>query len=424
MQKKIKLSIIIGASLLVWFVFFPNNEEPTPAITYTIEHFNEDGCEIYREIADLAAKRSDYPKALEFYNKSLEYKPDNLTTYDRMGITHEQSNNLNAALKTYFKALSISSNFKEERFRKDIEIKQEFNANLGISLKDSTAWTGVQPLKDKTILVYTEKGLGDTLQFCRFLPQLVGRGAKVLFKPQNSLVALLKQSPLGVTIIDSSSNAQEYQNTHIDYYVSLLQLPYFLDICLQDCIAHKKYLTVQTQHIQNFKKLFTQNTFNIGITWQGDPTHINDKNRSLQLAHFYNLCRIPGIQVYSLQKFAGHEQLKNVPDDISIIDLDEHINDFADTAAIIENLDLVISVDTAIAHLAGALEKQVFLLTPYISDWRWLDHYAQEQQVWYKNVKKIKQDKPRSWLPVFNKLNKLVAVAKQDAMHELDCIKS
>ncbi|MFH0898737.1 MAG: tetratricopeptide repeat-containing glycosyltransferase family protein [bacterium] len=403
MQKKIKFPLIIITCISFYWFFISGNNDPLPQITYTIEHYHEDGCEIYRELGDFAKKRSDYEQALKFYTKSLFYKPENLTTHDHLGIMYEHKKDPKEALKTYFKAMSINPNFLEERFKKDTPLPHKLTADLDF-VRKKIAWQG-QPLKNKTILVYAEKGFGDTLQFCRFIPLLAQQGATVLFKPQAHLSSLFAQSSLPATIISDTVNPEDHV---FDYHVSLFSLPHVLGVGFDHLSTQNYSIKANPEQVVAFKKLFNPHIINIGIAWQGDPTNINDKNRSLPLFYFYNLSRLPGVQLYSLQKFAGREQLEDVPADVSIIDLDKLIQNFDDTAAIIENLDLVISIDSAVTHLAGALGKNVWMLIPAITDWRWLGFYEKDQSFWYKNLKKFKQDKSGQWQPLFNKITALL----------------
>jgi ADP-heptose:LPS heptosyltransferase len=143
----------------------------------------------------------------------------------------------------------------------------------------------------------------------------------------------------------------------------------------------------------------------IGIKWQGNAAY--DRNRIIPIEAFYNLFDLPNTQFYSIQKDDGSEELKNLPSKYNVIDLGSTFNDFTDTAAAIENFDLVICNDTSLAHLAGALGKPCYILLPYVSNWRWHDDFSYSP--WYKSVKLFKQTTPDNWSDVFEKVFDVIA---------------
>jgi len=324
-----------------------------------------------------------------------------LQSYNNLGIQYELQGDIDNAFKIYAEAMHVNPNFIESRFNTDKDPDRYDVKNLDLP-KKCTQWNG-EDLTGKSILVYMEKGLGDSIQFCRFIPLLKSRSKakRIIFKPQTPLVDLLKTADFDSELCTADSNLSDLK---IDYYVSLLSLPHLLNLNIKDISTNSGYLHANKQKIEDLKqKYFNNNNLKIGIAWQGDPNHVNDKNRSMPLSELYALAKIPGVTVYSLQKNYGTEQLKYVPNDIQIIDLSEEEKDFCDTAAIIENLDLLIGVDTALIHLSSALNKKTILLLPYETDWRWFCYCSKNDVSWYSSLIKIRQTQRGLWKDVIQK---------------------
>jgi len=252
-----------------------------------------------------------------------------------------------------------------------------------------TEWNDIQ---GKTILVYAERGLGDTIMFARFLPVLKKLGANVLFTPQTPLCELLKQNDLGADIITTL-------NQNFDLHTSLMSLPYKLGFKTENDIPFKdKYLNANPEITKNYREKYLQTTkFKIGINWQGNSDY--DDKRGLNLSHFDKIFDISAANFYSLQTGEALSQLKNDKNH-KITDLGSTFKDLSDTAAAIENLDLVITNDTSIAHLAGALGKSCWVLLPSIQDWRWSEDLS--YCPWYNSLRLFKQNQPDNWSQVFD----------------------
>lgn len=392
-------SIILGSLLFVWWTFFWDIQDNRAQenLSYPKQLYHKDTSQIYFDLARSAQERKDYSGALKAYHAVLEHCPNSLEAYDNIGIIQECTNNKSQALQTYFKAMHIHPHFNQVRFMHGKKLPEHTPAHTEI-LSHKPQWTG-QPLTNKTIFIYAENGFGDTINFARFLPALVERGATVLFKPQPTLATLFKQAPLNVTVLGKDDNLE---NHGIDYHCSLLSLPHLLNTTVKTIPTSQGYLKANADMKELFKnKLFITNKLKVGIVWQGNPELLNDANRSTKLPYFYDIARIPGVQLYSIQKFFDLEALKQIPSDITIVDLDPYIKTFADTAALVANLDLVIAIDSVVAHLAGALGTPVLMLTPYVTDWRWLGYSEGEKNVWYNSMKKFHQDATCTWKPVF-----------------------
>lgn len=323
-----------------------------------------------------------------------------LKELDRQGKELELKGDCNGAFKMYEKGMHINPQFIEARFR-DTQSPDRFDVKkLGLP-NNCLGWNG-QDLTGKSILIYTEMGLGDTIQFCRFIPWLKSKfnAAHVFFRPQAPLLSLMKNANLDSEVLGSDANLAEL---NIDFYASLLSLPYLFKLNVENIPSKSGYLHADEEKVKFFnQKFFNNSDFKIGICWQGDPNHVNDKNRSLKLSELYKLAKISGVKIYSIQKGYGSEQLNNVPTDVKIVDLGAEIKNFEDTAAIVKNLDVFVGIDTALIHLSGALNKKTILLLSDSVDWRWLclGNNDINYNPWYDSLVKIRQKVAGDWSDV------------------------
>lgn len=254
-------------------------------------------------------------------------------------------------------------------------------------------WESNSKLDDKKIFVYFEQGYGDTIQYVRFLHDLILKKAKVFFLCQKSLSSLIKNSFPEVTIVDSFSN--EY-----DYIVPLLSLPKLLDYDNFSKLSSAKYLDVESNIKLNFE--IDNNKINIGLCWRGNPKHRNDLNRSFDINCFQDILDDERFLFHSLMNFHSDDELFFMQNNQNFKNHSEHLREFNDTALLINSLDGVISVDTSLVHLSGALEVNTKLILPKIdSDFRW--HLRSSKSDWYKSVKIYRQTSHSSLQDLLNK---------------------
>ncbi len=259
-------------------------------------------------------------------------------------------------------------------------------------------WNGSE-IDGKTILLYTEQGLGDVIHFIRYAKLLSQRGAKVIVECQRELASLIKNAD-GVSDVYTGN----IRLSKFDVCCPLLSLPRIFNTTLETIPADIPYIRTDPLKVKEWKKKIkrTKSKKKIGLVWAGEPQNYRDIYRSTTLQTFLPLSKIKNIVLYSLQKGKATEEVKNLPEGMKLIDLMDEVKDFSDTAAIIENLDLVISVDTAVAHLAGALGKPVWTLIPYAPDWRWM--LNREDSPWYPTMKLFRQPAPGDWKTVIDKV--------------------
>ena len=363
---------------------------------------------------------TEYEKAIEAYSRVIELNPDDAVFYNNLGVCYYKNYQFDLAIDNYNKAISLrpdfveaysnlshlyimNGNFEEGWKYYEWRFKQKELQHLNIPKFQTPVWDSNNSIKNKTIYVYWEQGYGDTLMFCRYLPVLHAMGAKVLFKPQPALENLLRENDLKAEIISPSVSDETIQ---FDEYASLMSLPYLLKTTLENIPYPEGYLKADPEKVKIYKeKYFNNNLFKVGIFWQGNPKGM--KERATDLKNFYKLSEIENVELYSLQKGYGIEQLKELPDSIKITDLGSVFNDYSDTAAAISNLDLVITIDTSVAHLAAAMNKPTWILLPYFPEWRWIRD--REDTPWYKSIKLFKQKERNNWEEVMDRVCKELA---------------
>ena len=257
-------------------------------------------------------------------------------------------------------------------------------------------WLGGEDLSGKTLFVHWEQGFGDTIQFCRYGTLLQAMGARVVMSVQDPLSRLLSQLEPQIEIIREAEIPR-----HFDYHCPMMSLPLALRTTLQTIPSAPRYLASDPALRESFdSRLPVRAKPRVGITWSGSTAHKNDRNRSIDPALLAPLFSIDA-QWISLQYEGGpppHPKLQSVS---------APWLDFADTAAVLDCMDLVVTVDTSVAHLAGAMGKPAFVLLPFNSDWRWL--LQRDDSPWYPSLRLFRQDRVESWDRVISRLGAAVA---------------
>jgi tetratricopeptide (TPR) repeat protein len=259
-------------------------------------------------------------------------------------------------------------------------------------------WDG-SSLKGKTILLYAQHGLGDTLQFVRYVPVVAQMGGRVLLQVQPTLLKLLEDYPGAAAVLPTGDQPIEF-----DVQATLLELPAILGHTPETIPRTVPYLPADSALSAAWAaRLQEDGGFRIGIAWHGNPHQKDGLIRSCKLQDMEPICRIPGVTVYSLQCGNGSEELEASGLPVKKIDdLDQHHGPFMDTAAIASLLDLVITIDTSIAHLAGGVGRPVWLALPHWPDWRWM--WDRSDSPWYPTMRIFRQAKPFEWKPVFEEM--------------------
>lgn len=362
--------------------------------------------------------------ALASYDRALAVRPDHAGALNNRGVALFELRRLDEALVSYDCALALQPDNAELHFNKSMIqlLKGDYAAGWreyewrrkGTGLEPfrrdfaAPSWLGKTEIADKTILLHSEQGFGDTLQFCRYVPLVADRGARVLLGVQAPLKELMASLP-GVAQVISASD----KLPHFDLHCPLLSLPLAFGTRLASIPANTPYLAAPAESITRWSlALGPRRRPRVGLVWSGKPTHRNDANRSIQLRSLLPLLDVDADFV-SLQRDVCAADAMVLKDRSDVIQIGDRLDSFTDTAAVISNLDLVISVDTAVGHLAGALAKPVWLLLPFLPDFRWL--LDRDDSPWYPTARLFRQDARGDWSGVIGR----VAVELEKAIARL-----
>jgi Tfp pilus assembly protein PilF len=341
--------------------------------------------------------------ALESYDSALALMPEHPQILTNRGHALRRLDRPQEALSNFEAALSKSPEFPEAHFEASLAHltlgdyrsgwkAYEWRWKTGAFADKRRSfrqplWLGDVPLSGKTILLHAEQGFGDTLQFIRYAPLVVSSGARVICEVQRELVSLLSQLH-GVEVIAKGSPLPDF-----DLHCPLMSLPLAFGTELATIPAETPYLAPPAARLAHWRDRLPQGP-RAGFVWSGSRGHRNDANRSIPLARFGQLFENLPFACISLQREmrdADREVLQPLP----IVDLGAELSDFTDTAAVISLLDVVVSVDTATAHLAGAVGKPVVILLPYAADFRWLRE--RRDTPWYPTAKLLRQPAFGDW---------------------------
>ncbi|WP_431857490.1 tetratricopeptide repeat protein [Azospirillum sp.] len=263
-------------------------------------------------------------------------------------------------------------------------------------------WAG-EPLEGRTILLHAEQGMGDTLHFVRYAPLVAARGGRVLLEVQRPLLRLMQGVPGAERVIAQGDPLPEF-----DVHAPLLGLPRAFATRLDGIPGAEPYLRADPAEVESWRARLPADGLRVGLVWAGEARkgvpHANriDRQRSLALSQLAPLAGIPGVRFVSLQKGPPAEQLRDPPPGLDVLDLMDGVGDFADTAALVANLDLVVGVDTSVIHLTGALAKPVWVLSRFDGCWRWL--LGRDDSPWYPTLRLYRQDRPLDWTAAIERL--------------------
>ncbi len=361
-------------------------------------------------------------EAVAAYDKALKIAPENAQLLTNRAVALRRLDRPHEALMSASRALVSSPSFAQARFVESIvrltlgdfaagwqgyETRWEVGL-LASQRRTFTAplWLGKEPLDGKTILLHAEQGSGDTIQFVRYAPLLAARGAKkVVVEVQRELVRLLSPMPGVAAVI---ARGQELPS--FDCHCPLLSLPLAFGTELASIPSGVPYIRPAADDIAAWRSRLPQRRPLVGIVWAGGRLHDNDINRSMRLATLAPLLELPDASLVSLQHDVREEDAALLQACTNVLHLGNQFHDFADTAGVVAQLDAVISVDTAVAHLAGAMGKPLLLLLPFAADFRWLRE--RQDSPWYPTARLVRQPKFGEWDSVVAALRSELARAR------------
>lgn len=402
---------------------------------YTTDNRFDEAIALYRKAADLQPNNAqvvlDFANALNTHNQTeealdryydlLKLIPNNPSVLYNIAYTLKKLNRLEEALPYYHRVLEINPNNTEAHFsyglallltgnrhpdnwskgwaeyewrwqREEKQTRRHYNQPL---------WNGCD-LHGKTLFIWSEQGLGDTFEFVRYAHVAKSMGAlKVIVAVQDAVFDLIKLCPYIDQVIKLND-----QPPFFDYHAPMLSMPYFTKTKLHTTPKEIPYLFTDPDLVAEWKEILSgDKKFKIGICWQGNSNYPTQFLRmavaakSMSVVQFLDLMNMPNVSIYSLQKTTGTDQLNDLPASAPLItfegDFDESKGRFMDTAAVIKNLDLVITVDTSICHLAAGLGVPTWNLLPNPADWRWM--LDCDNTPWYPNMRLFRQPTPGDW---------------------------
>jgi tetratricopeptide (TPR) repeat protein len=395
--------------------------------------------DIHHLLGSAYFEKRRFKDALSVLEKVARARPDYAAVYNEIGSALSELGRLDEAADNFQKALSLDANLPQSRcnmglvqlrrgrldeaeasLRAMIELRPDdaeahyalsaallLNGKLSEGWREYewrwhcrghasgnhkysfTQWNG-EDLRGRSILLHCEQGFGDVIQFVRYVPMVAARGGRVILAVPPEIFPLVKDYPGAERVIAAD------ELVPLDVQCPLLSLPLVFDTRLESIPAKVPYLWPEATRAEQWKQnVGSLSGLKIGLVWGGRPTHANDHNRSIKLLDFAPLADVPGAIFYSLQKGGPAAQAANPPANMRLINPADSLHDFADTAALIANLDLVISIDSAVAHLAGAMGKPVWVLVPVSPDWRWMLH--REDSPWYPTMRLFRQTRHGDW---------------------------
>jgi Flp pilus assembly protein TadD len=370
---------------------------------------------VNRGVALLAA--GDLERALRSLEEGVRLQPASAEAHSSLATAYQTRGRLDDALAEYEAAIRLRPDYAEPHWNRALQLLlrgdyargwpeyewrwrvPSFHSPLPGTSKPR--WDG-GPLEGRTILLWAEQGLGDTLQFVRYAPLLKARGARVVVQCQPQLVPLLSRTPGIDRLLGWDDPAPDG-----DVWVPFMSVPALVRTTVETIPAEVPYLFADPERVGHWRRqLAAVPGFKVGIAWQGNTQHGWDRHRSVPLAHFEPLARVPGVSLVSLQKGPGSEQLQELAGRFPVLGLgdlvDQAAGAFTDTAAVLRSLDLVISVDTALAHLAGGMAVPGWVPVHVAPDWRWL--LGREDSPWYPSLRLFRQAELGNWQGVFRRM--------------------
>lgn len=348
-----------------------------------------------------------YYEAIESYRRCIELLPGHVEALVTMGTALEALGRYDDALPLYELALTRRPDSAEAHWNRGLALlrKGEFREGWrefewrwrkkGYTTTqrswDCPQWDG-RVLNGESILVHAEQAFGDTLQFLRYIPLVAARGATVVVECPEPLVPLVRLVAGVTSTVSSASCSRAY-----DYQVPLLSLPLLFETTVDTIPAAVPYLVPPGERVQHWRRRMPEEpSYKVGLVWAGRKTP--DPHRTCGFKALWLLAAVQGVTYYSLQLGEDEVAGSDLPLGMRFRDLTDEIGDFADTAALVECLDLVITIDTAVAHLAGGMGKPTFVLLPFAADWRWM--VDREDSPWYPSMRLFRQKQPYDWQSV------------------------
>lgn len=379
--------------------------------------------ELQSALGEVLAFQGDFEEAEQLFRQLLIYRPDWHEAHINLGYTFEEQGQFASALESYQTALQLDPGSAQAHYNRanvwlltgnltqgwaEYEWRWRTSFFASMTRIEGPDWDGYAPLVDRTILLHAEQGLGDTIHFIRYAPLVKALGAEVVVGCHASLKSLLESCPGIDRVVAHDEPAPTF-----DLHVPLMSLPYLLNTDLESIPSDVPYLHAPDHHHLPEEVQTRLNTtgLKVGLVWTPGLLAANARKRHCPLEHFEPVLEVEGVSFFSLYKGERMEEL--APYRERVFDVGSQCTDFADTARAIAQLDLVITVDTAVAHLAGAMGKPTWVLLPFVPDWRWL--LEREDSPWYPTARLFRQHRLGEWAPVLEQVAQSLHRASREA---------
>jgi tetratricopeptide (TPR) repeat protein len=372
----------------------------------------DDDIDALNECGGLHMRLSRPDAAIACYDKALAIAPQVAELHINKGSALAASNRFDDALHSFAAAIAIAPGRAEAHYKaslirlrvgdfrsgwRDYEWRWRCERTPIVRRVAAPLWLGERPIKGKTIFLLGEQGFGDTIQFIRYAPLVAALGATVLVDVPPQLREIAASVP-GVSSVVCGAEP----TPHVDYRCPLLTLPLSFQTEVATIPANVPYIRPPEERVAKWRERLPQNgRLRVGLCWAGSPEHLNDRNRSIAIERFAKVLSVPNLDFVSVQKEVNERQAAILHEN-NVVELGQDFQDFADTAAVLAQLDLLISVDTSVAHLAGAMGKPVALLLPWSPDWRWM--HERTGTPWYPTMLFFRQATRGDWDGPFEQL--------------------
>ena len=386
-----------------------------------IEHFSTavrlvpDYAEAFHNRAIARQMNKGFEAAVKDFDVALSIEPSYANALTHRGLVHQDALHLDLALQSFDQALVVDPSNTEATFAKALVLLLAGRLQEGWIAHESRwfsknhrtpkrsfskpMWSGEEPLDGKVIFVFSEQGLGDTIQFCRYLPMFANLGVKIVFETTPTLHGLIRPLVEELQLLKPGDPVPEF-----DFFCPLMSLPLAFKTTLDTIPRAPAYLKASDDNLAAWeKRLGPRERPRVGVAWSGNPTHNKDRDRSIPMEIMFEVLSILPFEFVSLQKDVRPNDEAFLLKTPWLRRFDEHINDFEDTAALCCLVDVVISVDTSVAHLAGALGCQTWILLANSPDWRWLTNRSDSP--WYPSVTLMRQEAEWDWGVVLKRVS-------------------
>jgi tetratricopeptide (TPR) repeat protein len=348
------------------------------------------------------AQRDELDAAIGHFREAIALQPHAIDAHINLGNVLLEQGDAPAAHQSYERARAIDPLHESAHWNDGLALLvqgdlaegfRRWRWNVAASKRFSAPeWRG-EALNGATILIHAEQGFGDAIHFARYVPLVAARGGRVIFEAPVELHRLFASIEGVEQVVAFGDRLPDFA-----WQCPLLSLPLAFKTTLRNIPNSAPYLSADPEAVEDWRRRMAGPELKVGLVWAGRPEHKRDRHRSMALAELAPLAAIPNVAFYALQKGAAIGEAEHAPQGMRLEILSPLLGDFADTAAAIMALDLVIAVDTSVAHLAGALGKPVWILNAYAPDWRWLE--KRSDSPWYPTAELFRQDAARRWAPV------------------------